>query len=664
MNKINQYYTNAVDNFNLVIPKENEATPLITPPLHEINDVIQEISNRIIEAADKRDEERKERPEFSLKEAAYVLTQDLDLATGEDTVQRITNAPEKAGIILYHVVKKLSSIFFNVQEEDLKAYAILFGIKRISTLAAHTIPPHTQTQPKKTEQNNQHPASSNVPITNSCENIISNWQSPWNQISPRPLAHHLLAQSIQAKWNNSWIGYPLEIELKYVYEKYTLEDKLSVWKEYFPVRGFADVLIMGRLFNQVMNDWNQKYLLIGIAAEINGNDNLAIHYSLRSKIPNRLFSMAVSKKIERSKIEGFIQWIADHYEPKDMWFIPILKAHMHSLYREDKKAFALIKKFINNHLINTSELVAEVERLCMHTRDLRWLQVIPKPKRSSFQRILYGELFIKELSLYSAQRYLARYDALFASCTTTEDKEKALKLMLAFCMRRGLPDVAINLAITLLDQIDTSNDLKYIALNILMRSEKEKIVMDRLATKSEGKFVCLMKAKIYLNPLSAYFSLSEGKRCLMKAEELFGKENLEIILLRLRLSCIESQDGLPEKLQQMRFDLMVGQNAIYCWNLPPLITSLGLRRYSASISSMIVYQAEIIRQMIENKLSLEERFAFASKIMGNQEIEELYAHFASPFGIEFGNLTKIWKTLDKSHQIQIILDLKPAPRNF
>jgi hypothetical protein len=130
---IQNKYTDAIANFTFVEWKEDLE---LTISSDDLNEVVKEVAEKIITASQLRSLfSSMANRELSLRDTCYLVVQDTDKKTGQDTPAKIANTTEKAKGILSHVVKKLSIDFVNLTTTDLNVLALLFGIHRISDLA-------------------------------------------------------------------------------------------------------------------------------------------------------------------------------------------------------------------------------------------------------------------------------------------------------------------------------------------------------------------------------------------------------------------------------------------------------------------------------------------------------------------------------------------------
>lgn len=133
---IQEKYSNAVANFAFVDWKEDLE---LTIPASDLDAVVKEVALKIITASQLREMGNKQGLTLSLRDATYISVQALDQKHNQDTPAKIAAATDKAKTILSHVVKKLSADFEQLTTADLNVLALLFGIQRISTLAADRI---------------------------------------------------------------------------------------------------------------------------------------------------------------------------------------------------------------------------------------------------------------------------------------------------------------------------------------------------------------------------------------------------------------------------------------------------------------------------------------------------------------------------------------------
>lgn len=132
---VNERYVNVVDIF--VFPTIEEGTPSFLPE-RDLNLLTQEIARKIIVASDLRPRfDAQSGRKVSLREAVYFCVQDRDIKFNQDTPLAIEGegSHERSKEILGRVVKQLSVDFIQVNPDDLKAVALLFGVHRICDLA-------------------------------------------------------------------------------------------------------------------------------------------------------------------------------------------------------------------------------------------------------------------------------------------------------------------------------------------------------------------------------------------------------------------------------------------------------------------------------------------------------------------------------------------------
>jgi hypothetical protein len=115
---------------------EESLTDYLPNQIEDLDALVYEIAEKIIGASDIRvNLELMANRGLSLKEVCYLIHQNQ---VGE-LLNRIQQATLKEKHILRHVFGKLSENFIQVQPGDLKAITLLFGIKRISEIAAKNI---------------------------------------------------------------------------------------------------------------------------------------------------------------------------------------------------------------------------------------------------------------------------------------------------------------------------------------------------------------------------------------------------------------------------------------------------------------------------------------------------------------------------------------------
>ncbi len=149
INTIDARYLEAVQKFDWSEQVDNSTLSISNV---DLDAVVNEIAQKIIAASQLRPiiSQIFQDP-LSLSQTWAYIVQDLDNKFGQQTIQKILNASAKEVKILNQTVKKLSDLFKQVTNEDLKAATLLFGIQRIHELAAAnlTVIP---TQLTKTQQ--------------------------------------------------------------------------------------------------------------------------------------------------------------------------------------------------------------------------------------------------------------------------------------------------------------------------------------------------------------------------------------------------------------------------------------------------------------------------------------------------------------------------------
>ena len=132
---IDERYTTSIQNFKFIEDSKNTTLPIS----HEDLDVVvQKVAEKIITTSQLRPIwiEMAQR-ELSLQEACCLIAQNTDKKYSLNTPIKIDNASEKATFIVTHVVRKLAADFTQLTTADLKVATLLFGIERISDLAAN-----------------------------------------------------------------------------------------------------------------------------------------------------------------------------------------------------------------------------------------------------------------------------------------------------------------------------------------------------------------------------------------------------------------------------------------------------------------------------------------------------------------------------------------------
>lgn len=143
----------AVEQFSWEEQVENTILPI---PVDDANTVANEVTDKIIAASDIRPTmEMMAKKTMSLKEVCYLVVQSQDSKLANPvTLTRIQQVTQDEKTILNHVFKKLSEMFVQVESNDLKAITLLFGIHRISEVAARNIPDLPQLTPDQESQAN------------------------------------------------------------------------------------------------------------------------------------------------------------------------------------------------------------------------------------------------------------------------------------------------------------------------------------------------------------------------------------------------------------------------------------------------------------------------------------------------------------------------------
>ncbi len=131
---INPTYQNSVNSFNVLCVEEGDALILSNDA---INEVVDEVSLQIISTSQMRHLfQQLAGRELSLQECAYHVTQSTDSHNRLNTASKIQESNEDVSKIVGIVIQKLSIDFEQLTQNDLKTLSLLFGIYKISQLAA------------------------------------------------------------------------------------------------------------------------------------------------------------------------------------------------------------------------------------------------------------------------------------------------------------------------------------------------------------------------------------------------------------------------------------------------------------------------------------------------------------------------------------------------
>lgn len=115
----------------------------------DANVVVNEVAEKIVAASNIRPTlESMAKKTMSLKEVCYLVVQSQESKLENPVVlNRIQQVTQDEKIILSHVFKELSGAFVQLEANALKAMTLLFGIQRVSEIAARNIPDLLQLTP-------------------------------------------------------------------------------------------------------------------------------------------------------------------------------------------------------------------------------------------------------------------------------------------------------------------------------------------------------------------------------------------------------------------------------------------------------------------------------------------------------------------------------------